>query len=206
MFKRLLTLRHSFSFRLTLLCFSALLLLLFALRAQIYFGVVRESREEIKTMVRAQFNELNDWIEDDEVDLALNNISAIIENDHNRLQLLAYTNSGGEVLEGNLVTLPYLPQAEGRLIEIALSVEGQAPEHYFAIFKYYPNGTHLLVAHSLRHAEKIGQLILRIMAQNLVLSLLTAIVFSTVVTYAITRKLRTLNRTVGAVKIGRAHV
>lgn len=202
----------SFSFRLTFISLFLFLVVLLLLRYSIYYSAVEEAEGDIKSVVEGQMMEIADGIKKHGVEYGLNVISSIIENDREKMFVIAFTDSKGNVLEGNLKSIPDMTPLDGKWGEFEVQPvndeagndpsatrddddDNNEPRLFMATIKNYPKGSKLLVGYDVKHVENIKQIVWDVLWQNIILSLFAAIFCSLVITFIISKRLRLLNNT-----------
>lgn len=190
-------LRKSFSFRLTLICFLAFLSTLVVLRIMIYQSTLSEAENEIIEVLKGQFREIDDAVKDHGAKYALDIIRQVNQNDTDQIFAIIYRDKQGKILEGNIDVMPEYTAYNKDLIKFVLvdSQDSEESLNYIGKIKKYPDGAILLVAHDTRHLEKINEILLNVLVENLLLSLAAALLCSALVTYLVSRRLKSLNRT-----------
>ena len=203
----------SFSFRLTFLSLMVFLAAMLLLRYSIYYNVVNEAEDGVKSIVQDEMQEITDAINKHGVDYGLNIISSTLENDQDKMFVILFTGVKGNVLEGNLKEWPRLKPIDGtwsRLrikpnqiqsdevkADIDTDVENEDPDAriYMVTIKNYPKGSRLLIGYDIRHVENIRRLMLSGLWQNIIVATFAAIFCSALITVIISRRLRMLNKT-----------
>lgn len=194
----------SFSFRLAFVCMSVFLCSLIFLRMLIYYGIVNEAVGDVKTIIEQQIRNLDDALKDEGVDYTLNLISIMLSNDHEKTMAIIFLSAKETKLEGNLESWPELKPDGEKWFTFSVNLDPDSPEesHYLAAVKTYPSGSKLLVGYNLKHVENIRKIISNVLWQNILLSLVAAVVSSTIITFLISRRLRVFNNSFARVMEG----
>lgn len=194
MLNRIKNLLKSFSFRVGAVFFAALCTTLIVLRVQTYYQSLYTAYDDIRAIINAHAEEMDQGIEKYGAPYAKYLVNAVIEDSHDKRLFLLFRD--GKSLSGNIEAWPldldpkavwqefYLPQGEYK-----------APLHLLARVNTYKHKTYtLLIGYDLQRVDLLRDTLLKVAISNILLSLFMSFVVSVVVVWLINFYLQSVNR------------
>ncbi len=185
---------RSFSFRVGLIFFIALSTTLIVLRVQTYYQSLSTTYEDIRALINAHAEEIDQGIEKYGASYAKYLVRAVIDDAHDRRLYLLFRD--GKSLYGNLDAWP--PDIDPKAVwqEIYIPQGTDKPSvHLLVKFNAYKHKTYtLLVGYDLQRVDLLRDTLLRVAISNILLSLLMSFILSVMVIWLINRHLQRINR------------
>lgn len=181
-----------FSFRAGALIFFVLCATLLTLRLLIYTQTVSTADADIRLILSAHVEEINQGIERYGVAYAKDLVETIIEDTHDKnLYLLLRQDSG---LTGNLPLWPNVKRNSPRFNEVNVTLRGRAaPLHLLTHIIKYPEGAALLIGYDLQRIDMLRQALFRVLVENMALALVVSLAISLFLVGLLNRHFRRFN-------------
>lgn len=206
MLNRIKNLLRSFSLRVGLIFFIALCTTLIVLRVQSYYQSLSTSYEDIRSLIDAHAEEIDQGIEKYGASYAKYLVHAIIEDTQDKHLYLLFRD--GKSLTGNLGAWPADIDPKATWQEISIPPQGQdsgqdneqdkepgKPVHLLVKTSSYKHKTYtLLVGYDLQRVDMLRDTLLRVAISNALLSLFMSFVISVMVVWLINFYLQGINR------------
>ena len=186
---------RSFSLRVGLIFFIALCTTLIALRVQSYYQSLSTSYEDIRSLVNAHAEEIDQGIEKYGASYAKYLVHAIIEDTQDKHLYLLFRD--GKSLTGNLSTWPadIDPKATWQETSVTQTGEDRPVVHLLVKITPYKHKTYtLLVGYDLQRVDLLRDTLLRVAISNALLSLFMSFIISVLVVWLINFYLQGINR------------
>lgn len=210
MLNRIKNFLRSFSFRVGLIFFIALCTTLFLLRVQAYYQSLSTSYEDIRELIDAHAEEIDQGVEKYGASYAKYLVHAIIEEAQDKHLYLLFRD--GKSLTGNLGAWPadvdpkatwqeiFIPQGEDKAED---KVEEKPAIHLLVKVTPYKHKTYtLLIGYDLQRVDLLRDTLLRVAISNVLLSLFMSFIISVMVVWLINFYLQGINRAAGRVMHG----
>lgn len=194
MLPRALLFFRSFSFRAGALIFFTLCATLTVLRVQFYQKSLDQAYAEIKEIIEARADDIDQYIENNPNTDPASIIKAILKKSHDRHIYLALKQ--GDKITGNLSGWPAAGPLSDGWGQTTVAGDGESPDYdvLFTTIKYGGNTT-LLIGYDLETINVLKNTLFPVLITNIVLSLLISLILSTGIVWMINRKLRQVNIT-----------
>ncbi len=191
---RIKNLLRSFSFRVGLIFFIALCTTLFLLRVQAYYQSLSTAYEDIRALINAHAEEIDQGIEKYGASYAKYLVHAIIEEAQDKHLYLLFRD--GKSLTGNLGAWPTDVDPKATWQEISVPQPDDKPAvHLLVKATSYKHKTYtLLVGYDLQRVDLLRDTLLRVAISNVLLSLFMSFVLSVMVVWLINLYLQRINR------------
>jgi signal transduction histidine kinase len=177
-----------------LIFFIALCTTLIVLRVQTYYQSLSTTYEDIRALINAHAEEIDQGIEKYGASYAKYLVHAIIEDTHDKRLYLLFQD--GKSLFGNLDTWPTDIDQGATWQEITVSQpENKSPLHLLVKITSYKHKAYtLLVGYDLQRVEMLRDTLLRVAISNALLSLFMSFGISVMIIWLINRSLQRINR------------
>ena len=186
---------RSFSLRVGLIFFIALCTTLIALRVQSYYQSLSTSYEDIRSLVNAHAEEIDQGIEKYGASYAKYLVHAIIEDTQDKHLYLLFRD--GKSLTGNLNAWPadIDPKATWQETSVMQTGGDRPVVHLLVKITPYKHKTYtLLVGYDLQRVDLLRDTLLRVAISNALLSLFMSFIISVLVVWLINFYLQGINR------------
>ena len=198
MLNRIRNFLRSFSLRVGLIFFVALCTTLIVLRVQAYYQSLSTSYEDIRDLINAHAEEIDQGIEKYGASYAKYLVHAIIEEAEDKHLYLLFRD--GKSLTGNLGAWPadVDPKATWQEILIPQGDDKEEPKpaiHLLVKISSYKHKTYtLLIGYDLQRVDQLRNTLLRVAISNALLSLFMSFIISVMVVWLINLYLQGINR------------
>lgn len=193
--KRINAFFRSFSFRVGLLILIALCTLI-SLRLQIYQESINAAENNIRSIINAHAEEIDQGMRRYGVKYVRELVDAIIDDTQDKhLYLTLYK---GKILAGNLEVWPlaadYSPKRQSKWQTISIPSTGNKPPINLLVhIVEYPNNVLLLIGYNLQSVELLEKALIKVLVGNIVLSFFVSFILSIGIVWLINRYLRHIN-------------
>ena len=194
MLNRIKNILRSFSFRVGLIFFIALCTTLIVLRVQTYYQSLSTSYEDIRELINAHAEEIDQGIEKYGASYAKYLVHGIIEDSNDKHLYLLFRD--GKSLTGNIDVWPTDVDPKATWQEIFVpQVDNKPTVHLLIKVTPYKHKTYtLLIGYDLQRVDLLRDTLLRVAISNVILSLIMSFIISVMVVWLINLYLQRINR------------
>jgi len=184
---------RSYSFRSWALIFLAFGVTLVGVRVTVYAHTLRTAYSDIRLIIEAHAEELNDSIDLYGIDYAGNLVNELIQRADDEKLYIALNTSLGAV--GNFPLIPDSLLHKAGWSEVLINAGRESgPVHLNVRSTVYPDGSVLLVGYDLSYIDSIKHDLPKILFENIELALMLAMSLSLVLVWLLNRHVRKFNR------------
>jgi signal transduction histidine kinase len=184
-----------------MLIFIAFCILLLSTRVLLYHQAINTTRNDIKEIVLAHAQYLQQSVERYGVNYVKEYIPAVLEETHDRHLILAIRDKKSRVV-GNLQDWPEVNKDKSSWIEFAVPRENDDPLDIIANVTNYKTGLTLLVGYDLNRLEIMEKALWLALMQNALLSFAAALLLTFLMIFLLNKNMQKLNRTCTEVTFG----
>ena len=193
---------RSFSFRAGTLIFIALCIVLIGLRFHIYLKSVGEDYEDIRYIINAHAEEINQGMRKHGLVYVKDQVNGIIDSSNDKHLYLALYYKGN-IIAGNLKEWPYKPHTKTEWKEISISQGDLLPLYLLTRRIVYRNQAQLLIGYDLQRVEQLRYTLVNVLLQNMLLSFLVSFFLSIGIVWLINKHLQRFNIACNQVMAGK---
>jgi signal transduction histidine kinase len=190
----------SFSFRAGTLIFISFCALLLSTRVLLYHQAINTTRNDIKEIVLAHAQYLQQSFERYGLAYVKEYINAVLEETQDKHLILAMRDKKGHIT-GNLKEWPTVKKDTAGWVEFALPRDNEDPLNITANIANY-KGINLLVGYDLTRLEIMEKALWLALMQNALLSFIAALLLTFLVIFLLNKNMQKLNRTCTEVTFG----
>lgn len=199
---------HSFSFRAGALIFIAFCTILLTMRVLIYIQAIHSARNDIKEIVFAHSEAIQQSMEKHSISYIKNYIEALLENIKDKHIIIALRDRNNEIT-GNISEWPFENKKPGNywidfplIIDDETSLEDSVEVDILANVINYPRGRSLLIGYDLKRLEIMQNALWMALVINAILSFVAALFITILMIFLLNRHMRKLNITCNEVLQG----
>jgi len=201
---------QSFSFRAGALIFIILCGMLLTMRVLIYIQAIHSTRSDIKEIILAHSEAIQQNIAKNNTSYIAINIQKILDETHDKHLVIAFRDKDGEIT-GNVQEWPVVSSKPGKYwIDFPVDPENYVAEeeniddstNIMANVVVYPKGRALLVGYDLKRLEIMKHALWMALVVNATLSFLAAFMLTLLIIFMLNRHMRKLNITCAEVMQG----
>jgi signal transduction histidine kinase len=196
----------SFSFRTGVLIFLGLCTTMLTLRVLVYYQSISDNYEQVRLLVEAHADEINQDMEGAGIKFVENTIDAILDDADDLNLYIGLSDENG--ITGNFpdwAQVSHVAAKETRAKSfhhlIGSGKDGK-PVNLYAEMIRYPQNTILIVAYNLKEVDAIRHSFFKVLLENILLAFLISFAISLAIVWLMNRQFRKLNDACGRVISG----
>ncbi len=193
---------RSFSFRAGLILFLGLGITLILLRITAFQQSISSSYEDIRSILNAHIVEIDEEMERDGPGEVMSLVEALMRENHDRNLYMSFSYQAQKTGNLNLHRTP----GNGKWGEIKIHhSKGSEPLHLYVKQVTYPHHAQLIVGYDLHRIDQLRHTLLRVLAENLALSLILSLLLSASIIWLLNRHLHHINLSFRKIMAGNLH-
>ncbi|HVL76506.1 MAG TPA: HAMP domain-containing sensor histidine kinase [Noviherbaspirillum sp.] len=182
---------RSFSFRVGIIIFLALCVILATARVVFYFQSIEAARASVRRLLDAHVEEIANGYERNGAAYARSLVEGIVEEGRDKNLYLEFQQ--GESFSGNLAVRPYVPLRSRGVFEVEVPREDDDAQHLMFRVYEYPNNVVIRAAYDMESVDLLRRTLLASLAANAVIAFALSLLLSFLIVKLFDRYFRNFN-------------